>query len=293
VRRLVAASVAASALTIAACGSGSSASTGSALVDPNSTKPINTLDVDPSGDGLLLTTSKGLFHITEDRATHIDSVVDTPDGSSPVGHYLAIYTTGNGDELIGSGHPDSKKKVAGFLGLLRSENGGKTWQTVSRYGIADLHVIRVLDGNIYAYDAFLPGVIESTDNGKTWSERTAPPTRVIDMVVDPSDPSHLIISTKQALFRSTDGGESWSAVASASAASLEWPDAEDLYRADDDGLVYVSHDHADSWQIAGHIDGSPRAMKAVSPTELYVALADATIVHSTDGGKTWDTYFSP
>src|SRR4051812_18450153 len=262
-RPLVAASLAVSALAIAACG-GTSAATESSLVDPNSTKPINSLDVDPSGDGLLLTTSKGLFHIADGKATHIDSVVDTPDGSSPDGHYLAIYTTGNGDELIGSGHPDSKKKGAGFLGLLRSEDGGKTWHTVSRYGIADLHVIRTLDGDIYAYDAFLPGVIVSTDDGKTWDERTAPPTRVIDMVVDPSDPDHLIISTKQALFRSTDGGQSWSAVASASAASLEWPDPDNLYRTDDDGLAYVSHDHADSWQIAGHIDGSPRALKAVS-----------------------------
>lgn len=284
--------LAAAPIALLLTGCGSSAPRASALVDPTNPPLINSLEIDPSGDGLLMTTNRGLFHVANDDATPIRSVVKTPDGSSPVGQFLAIAASGDGN-LLGSGHPDHRRSVAGFLGLLRSTNDGRTWSVVSRYSIADLHVIRTLNGSIYAYDAFLPGVIVSDDHGKDWNERTAPPTHIIDMVVDPSDPDHMLISSKQEIFRSTDGGESWSSAAGASDASMEWPVPESLYRADDDGLVYVSHNHADSWQVVGHVDGSVRALKAAGPEELYAALSDATILHSTDGGKTWDTYFNP
>lgn len=287
-RGLVAASL---ALLIAGCG-GSSSSSGSALVDPDKLPQINSLEQSPSSDALLLTTNRGLFRIEGGEATRINSHVDTPDGRSPVGRFLAIAQSEDG-ALIGSGHPDERRTVAGFLGLLRSEDEGRTWTSVSRYGIADLHAIRTLDGSLYAYDAVLPAVIVSADDGKTWNERTAPPGRVFDFVVDPADPDQLLASTKQALFRSTDGGQSWSAAAQAAGASLDWPEPDALYRADEDGLVYLSSNEAASWDVVGRIDGDPRALRATGPEELYTALSDATILHSTDGGSSWEEYFTP
>lgn len=280
------------ALLVAGCGGGPSSTSGSALVDPDKLPQINSLEQNPTSDALLLTTNRGLFRIEGGEATRINSQVDTPDGRSPVGRFLAIAQSEDG-ALIGSGHPDERKAVAGFLGLLRSEDEGRTWTIVSRYGIADLHVIRTLSGTLYAYDAVLPAVIVSPDGGKTWDERTAPPGRVFDFVVDPSDPDQLLASTKQTLFRSTDGGRIWSAAAPASGASLDWPEPDALYRADEDGLVYVSRNHAATWDLVGPIDGDPRALKAAGPEELYVALSDATILHSTDGGSSWEEYFTP
>ena len=122
-RGLVAASL---ALLIAGCG-GSSSSSGSALVDPEQAAAvINSLERSPSSDALLLTTNRGLFRIEGGEATRIDSHVDTPDGRSPVGRFLAIAQSEDG-ALVGSGHPDERRTVAGFLGLLRSEDEGRTW----------------------------------------------------------------------------------------------------------------------------------------------------------------------
>jgi hypothetical protein len=280
------------ALLAAGCGD-SAGGSGSALVDTSRPPPlINSLERDPGSDALLLTTNRGLYRISDGEATRVPAAVDTPDGPSPVGKFLAVAESEEGI-LLGSGHPDERKRVAPFLGLLRSENGGEDWSVVSRYGIADLHVIRDLEGTLYAYDAVLPAVIVSTDGGKTWDERSAPPGRVFDLVVDPSDPEQFLASTKQALFRSTDGGRSWTASSGAAGATLAWPEPEALYRADEDGQVYVSRDHASTWELIGLIDGDPRALDAASADELYAAGSDATIYRSDDGGAEWEEYFTP
>jgi photosystem II stability/assembly factor-like uncharacterized protein len=284
------------ALLIAGCGGGGGSDVAvprSALVDPDRPPLINSLEQVPGSDDLLLTTNRGFYRIADGKATTLGSKVSTPDGTSPVGMFLEV-AQGEGGALLGSGHPDEKKRVAGFLGLLRSETDGRTWTDVSRYGLADLHTIRTVDGSIYAYDVVLPAVIVSPDGGRTWEERSAPPGgRVIDFVVDPSEPDQMVASTKSVLFRSTDGGRSWTSAAKANAARLEWPEPGTVYRADEDGQVYESTNHAATWDLVGRIDGSPRALKAVGRDELYAALEDATIVHSTDGGRNWEEYFTP
>ena len=285
--------VAALALLLAGCGSDSDGG-GSRLVDPDKPPLINSLETDPGNpDALLMTTNRGFFRIEDGRATRLTGTVHTPDGTSQVGQFLEIAQAPDGT-LLGSGHPDQKKRVAGFLGLLTSKDDGKNWNVVSRYALADLHTIRTLGDAIYAYDFVLPAVIVSPDGGTTWDERTAPPgQRVTDFVVDPSDPDQMLTTSKRAIFRSTDGGQSWTTAAQAQAARLEWPDPDHVFRADEDGNVYNSTNDAATWNLIGRIDGSPRALKAVSADELYAALEDGTIVHSTDGGHNWDEVFSP
>jgi photosystem II stability/assembly factor-like uncharacterized protein len=285
--------LAVSALVVAGCGDDSGGSAGSRLVDPDQPPLINSLEQDPGGEALLLTTNRGFFRIEGGEATPIRSEVETQDGSSPVGKFLEVAQSEDG-ALLGSGHPDEKKRVAPFLGLLRSDDGGRTWSVVSRYALADLHTIRTVDGGVYAYDVVLPAVIVSADGGRSWEERTAPPgVRVTDFVVDPSDPDQFLATNKDAIFRSTDGGQSWTTAAMANAARLEWPEPDTVYRADEDGNVYESTNHAATWDLIGRIDGSPRALKAVGPEEIYAALEDATILHSTDGGRNWEEVFTP
>jgi photosystem II stability/assembly factor-like uncharacterized protein len=284
--------LAAAAATLAVGCGGSDDSSGSALVDPDKPPLINSLEQAPGADALLLTTNRGLYRIEDGAATRIPSHVDTPDGRSPVGRFLALAQSEDG-ELLGSGHPDEKGGVAGFLGLLSSDDEGRSWDVVSRYAIADLHTIRSQEGTLFAHDAVLPAVIVSDDGGKSWEERSAPPGRVIDFVVDPSNPDQMLASGVQTLFRSTDGGDSWTAATGAAGPSLEWPEPDAVYRADEDGRFYVSRNGAASWEMIGLIDGEPRAMQAVGPEELYVALDDATIVHSTDGGESWEEFFTP
>lgn len=276
------------ALVVVGCGD-DEGRTGSSLVDPAKKPLINSLSVAPGGAEFLITTNRGLFRINGGEASRIPARVRTPEGSSPVGKFLAIRALPGG-RLIGSGHPD-RKGLAAFLGLLRSADGGRNWEVVSRYGLADLHVIRPHHDLLFAYDAFLGGLLISRNEGRSWSERGSPPGQVFDFVVDPGDPNHLVASTAEGIFSSTDQARSWQASAGGSSARLAWPDEGPIYRADEDGLVYESS--GGTWELIGRIEGEPWKLEAVGEEELYAALADATIVRSTDGGRNWEEVFVP
>ena len=279
------------ALTLAGCASNDSGK-GSSLVDPAKRPPINSLDVDPDTGTLLITTNRGFFRISGGRARRVRGVVRTPDGPSPVGTFLAVKALGH-KRYLGSGHPDRKGRVEDFLGVLRSENAGRTWRVVGRYGLSDLHVLRLLHHRIYAYDAVLPGLLISEDDGKKWAEKATPRGLVLDAVVDPGDRDHVLASNENEIFRSEDSGDTWRSITQAPAARLDWPAADRLYRADKDGTVYRSDDGGEEWDTVGRVEGEPWKLKATGPEELYAALSDATIVHSSDGGRTWEERFKP
>jgi photosystem II stability/assembly factor-like uncharacterized protein len=208
-----------------------------------------------------------------------------------VGTFLTVAA--DAGELIGSGHPDRTGRVADFLGALSSSDDGKTWRVESRYAFSDLHVIHSVHGMLFAFDAVLDSLLVSRNRGRAWEERGGPPERVIDFVVDPTDPDQLLASTAKEIFRSTDGGRSWSATVAAPFARLAWPSAQVLRRADGDGLVYASDNAGASWEPIESVDGEPWKLLAEGEDELYIALADATILTSTDGGESWQEHFKP
>ena len=283
--------VAAVALAALASGCGDDeGDAGSSLVDPAKRPPIHSLAANPPGDGLLLGTNRGLYRIDGDTATRIPSKAETPDGSTPVGTFLAFATDGNG--LLGSGHPDRRGAVAPFLGLIRSDDEGGTWRTVSRYEFSDLHVIQAIHDRIYAYDAVLPAFLISDDGGRTWEERLGVPEPFIDFVVDPDDPDRIVASSNQTIYDSGDQGRSWSALTGAEAARLSWEEPDSLFRVDADGLVYQGEAEGSAWNLAGRIDGEPWELDAADGV-LYAALRDAAIVSSADRGETWSEVFSP
>ena len=92
-----------------------------------------------------------------------------PSGSSPVGTFLELHASESG-ALLGSGHPDDAEALPPYLGLMRSEDRGRTWRVVSRLGEADLHQIREAHGRLYAFDAVLGAILVSGDGGRTWTE---------------------------------------------------------------------------------------------------------------------------
>lgn len=71
--------------------------------------------------------------------------------------------------LVASGHPGPGTDLPDPLGLLRSDDGGITWQPVSLTGQVDFHGLAV-DGQRIAGIGTLQGVLLSEDEGKTWQE---------------------------------------------------------------------------------------------------------------------------
>ena len=265
------------------------------LVDFSKKPPyVNALDLDPKDGRLLLTTNKGFWRIDpdEDTVAPVRGTVTAGSKSSPVGTFLELKVAGPG-RFIGSGHPDQRGALPGFLGLIESGDSGRSWRVISRLGTADLHKIVLAHDRMYAFDAVLGALLVSSDGGRSFVEQFTPRGLIIDFEVDPGDPQRIFAATDGQLFRTEDGGKGWRGIATGDGIRLAWPAPDAFYRAEKDGAVLRSRDGGGSWEAVGSVPGEPYKFKATGPEALLLALSDGTIVETKDGGRTWTEAFRP
>lgn len=282
------------AATLSACGAEESSPTASShlavpWVDPDGDPPIvGSLSVNPADASLVMGTNTGLFRIADgaSKPQKITGALATPDGTGEVSAALVAEFTGP-DELIASGHPSQGTVLPPALGLIRSENAGRTWQPVSELGTADFHTLELSRGTIVAALYQQPQILVSSDDGKTWDTRAAP-MALSALEVDPADPRRWIASTERGMYMSTDAGESWRQRDPTPHARFAWHEDGTLYRIDPGGPVKVSTDRGESWEDRGTTGGEPQALEVDRNGMLYAALIDGTLMTSTDGGRTFD-----
>ena len=296
VRRSLIALGAAAALAAAGCGADDPAANtarSDKLVDFTKKPPfVNAMVPEPDGS-FLLTTNKGFFRVRDGKEPErIRGTVKDAQGSSPVGTFLEIDQLSD-KELVGSGHPDNDRPLPPYLGFMRSTDAGRTWKVVSRLGEADLHQIRRIHGKIYAFDAVLGAILVSENDGKDWSERFTPRELVLDFVVDPDDPDHILASTAETLYRTTDGGNGWRPAMQVKSARLAWPEKDVVMRADKDGTFQVSENGGETFQRVGRLEGEPYKVVAKSKDQAFVAMSDGTIYETTDGGRSFEQRYHP
>ena len=284
------------ALTLAGVGCGESEPAGRSdrLVDLGKRPPlVNALERDPRTGEFLLTTNRGFFRIDaqRDRVRRVRGTVEARGKRARIGTFLELDQGPDG-ELVGSGHPD-ERVLPQFLGYLRSDDGGRRWRVVSRLGNADLHKIVFKHARLYAWDAVLSALIISEDGGRSFSEHFTPRGLIIDFEVDPDDPEHVLAATDETLFRSEDGGDSWRPLLRGEGSRLAWPESDRLYLAAKNGTVSLSEDGGDRFREVGRVDGEPYVLDPVSGNELNLALSDATILRTTNGGTDWEEAFRP
>jgi hypothetical protein len=294
-RRAVAAALAAG-LCAAGCGDSSSGDAGgsSKLVDLSKRPPfVNSLERDEETGEFLLTTNRGFFRVdpSDDSVRRVRGTIEAGGERATVGTFLELNLDPEGG-LVGSGHPD-QRTLPQYLGYLQSDDGGRSWQVISRLGDADLHKIVFKHDRLYAWDAVLSALIVSEDGGRSFVEHFTPRGLIIDFEVDPEDPAHVLAATDEVLFRSEDEGDSWRPLVQSEGSRLAWPEPDRLYLAAKDGTVSRSEDGGDTFDEVGRVDGEPYVIDAVSGNELYMALSDATILRSEDGGASWEEEFRP
>jgi len=288
---------------IAGCGGEASDAVGapsSRLVDFTRAPPyVNAFDIDPESKDFLLTTNRGFYRIDGDgdRVRPVQATIQAAGKTARVGTFLelAVEEPARPGRLLGSGHPDQLgQELPEFLGLIRSGDGGRTWEPVARLGDSDLHKLVFKHGRLYAIDIALNVLLTSRDGGVTFTERFTPPGEVmIDFDVDPADPRRIVASSQTQLYRSTDGGTTWKRLDAGAGIRLAWPAPGALYRARKDGSVQRSANGGTNWSTAGRVGGEPYKFKPIGAQELYLALSDGTIVHTVDGARTWTVAFRP
>jgi hypothetical protein len=263
------------ALALGACGGDDAPSLPDPVTDASAAH-VHGLGVNPADGSLVIATHSGLLAVPEGerRATRVGAGRQDTMGFTVVGP----------DAFLASGHPGPGDELPPALGLIRSDDGGRSWDPVSLLGEVDFHVLRASGRTIYGVDSGTGALLASRDAGETWRRRV-PPGPLVDLAIDPRDPARLVASSDEGLFASADGGRRWRPLARDRAGLLAW--ADELLLVDPAGAVHASADGGRRWRRVGRVDGLPVALTG-GGGEVHVALDDGSVHRSSDGGRTWE-----
>jgi BNR/Asp-box repeat len=285
---------------LAGCGGGDGPGSGdagdrvAAWVDADGADPrIGSLAVDPADDTLWLSTNRGLYRLRDGGAPQqVTGRLDTPQGSGRISGELVVGFTRQGD-LIASGHPSSDSSLPPALGLIASDDEGRTWRSVSELGSSDFHVIETSGRRVAAAQYGEAGILVSDDDGRTWQGRSAPET-VVDLAVDPRDSERWVVTTASGVAASTDTGKTWRPVDVVPNGRLAWSLDGTAWRIDPGSEVLRSSDGGKTWQKSGKAgSGEPQALTVTAQGELVAAMADGTVRRSRDEGRSWSLVVGP
>ena len=289
-------------MTAVAAGCGGDDSDDTATPDPDATYqapkiedpgPIHVhgLGINPKDGALFVATHTGLFRAPEGETTAkrvADRYQDT----------MGFTVTGP-DRFLGSGHPDAREDLPPFLGLIRSTDGGRSWQEVSLMGESDFHVLEAAGQQVYGfgtnYDTRAPEFLVSDDGGRSWDERSTPGA-LVSLAIAPDDPEQVVAAAEggpgdDGLYSSDDAGNGWRSL-SGDVGLLAWTKSGSLFLVDGGGVVSESSDDGQSWGETGEIGGQPAAVESAGD-DLYAALHDGTVKRSIDGGRSWTVRSRP
>ncbi|WP_144070031.1 F510_1955 family glycosylhydrolase [Nonomuraea indica] len=245
---------------------------------------VHGLGVDPSDGAVYLAGHYGLFKLKD--GTTAERV------AGRVQDHMG-FTVAGPRTFLASGHPgESSPDAAPHLGLIRSDDAGRTWTTVSEAGTADFHALQLAGGVLYGFDSQSGRLRRSTDGGRTWAAGAE--EQVIDLAANAALATSVYATTPQGLKVSGSGGTEFEEVAGAPRLThIEQPAVDLLIGTGEDGRLHTSRDGGRTWQDGGTLPGRAVAFTAVDPRRLLAATEDGTVLESKDGGESFTVTFRP
>lgn len=262
------------AVLLAGCGGGDDEAAGLVVTDP--VGHVHAVGLDPQDGSVLVAAHNGMFR-AEKGATRATAVGD--ERRDVMG--FSVEAPGR---YVGSGHPDVRSGGPSSVGFIRSTDGGRSWNTISLEGQADLHAIEVAGQRVYAFDALSGKLLRSVDAGRTWRATSTPP--ILDLAVDPRDPRRLVVSTEMGILASRDGGKAFRPVVELPLSQLAWG-VEGVTAIGEDQVVQRIGNDLRTVKQLGRSPVIPAAVTQSGPA-LLVAADDGAVHTSKDGGRTWN-----
>ncbi|MEX8059286.1 WD40/YVTN/BNR-like repeat-containing protein [Microbacterium sp. 16-032] len=253
--------VALSALTLSGCAVAATPSTGTEHAD--GVAHVHAIVPAPDGDGFLLGAHEGIFSATATGEL----------GPRIGGHdFDAMGLTALGGDLIASGHPGRNTPAelgVGNLGVIRSQDGGETWEPVAFTGEKDFHVLTAgPDGALYGQDAGDGAMLISTDKGVSWSP-TGSTLLTFGLQVDAT--GRIIALTPDGPQISIDRGKTFTPLTDAPALFViaASPDRQRLVGVDNNDTIWTVIGTG-SWQDVGTVHGPAQAITITDEGDVLV-----------------------
>lgn len=258
--------------------------------------------------------------------THVHGLAFSPDGKRlliPSHHGLAVYEDGKWSKapgpqhdymgfsatakhLYSSGHPAQGSGLVNPFGLIRSNDGGQTWDKLGLEGETDFHVLATgwNTNAIYVWNHAPSsrmkgkGLHHTLNDGLAWKPARAHGLagEVRALAVHPDDTGTVAAATSDGVFVSKDAGESFTQVTKADGTGVFFDlDGKHLWYGSFDGQPRLSRAALRRGGPATQLTLPPLTQDAVAyiaqnplrHAEFAIATFARNVYLSKDTGRTW------
>lgn len=236
---------------------------------------IHGLSVNGETGKVLLATHDGLYDVSKKPAVKI----------GPANDLMGFTAAMDEGVFYASGHPGTGSALPSPLGLIKTSDGGRTWEQLSRQRESDFHALTATKSGIVAFD----GTLRTSADGKTWKTIV---TGFLPAVLAGNPYSDIVLATTQeGVQRSTDGGATWALDKSSPVIQFAaFASAKEAVGVEPEGAVHYSADGGATWSRKGQINGEVLALAAIEGADgnpwIWAATSTGLVV-STDGGTTF------
>jgi photosystem II stability/assembly factor-like uncharacterized protein len=221
----------------------------------------------------------------------------------PQHDYMGFSATKNA--IYSSGHPAQGSGLVNPFGLIKSTDGGQTWQKLGMEGESDFHMLAAgyEAGTIYVVNfnpnsrMKQPGIYFTVNDGFSWQRAAA---KGLDnfprsLAVHPSNPKTVAAGTEKGLYLSQNAGDAFQKIADGEIAGTFFDlDGKHLWFSKAEGQPGLARFDLDSKQIDNvalpAMENDAVAYIAQNPAkrnEYAIATFQRSVYISQDEGKTW------
>ena len=226
-----------------------------------------------------------------------------------IGESWTVQNSGTTATLYSVSTVDANVAWATGVGgvVIRTTNGGATWQTVTTPRAVDAHVICGVNANkaLVATNGTADAVIHLTTNGgQTWQNVYTVPGGFINVIIMFDDMNGFAegdpVGGNWTLLKTTDGGFTWTSAATVPQAGGEygwnnsgWNVGNSIWFGTNNSRVYKSTDGGATWTYAPTTVLNSYSVSFGNAMKGVVGSATGTANRSTDGGNSWVSITTP